>query len=160
MRSVRQASQPRGSGRVRGSTSVKGSAIDPSTRKWVAAERRFWKGQIGNSLPDFCKGEWGKVAPVVDSEPMRSEGRLRSRLSLRPIFEIRPLAASDRASLSFIGKIKAWAHAGKQAYVIRPQACHACRLCIEACPEDALRLAPIRNQEQVVCAHPLDPGRW
>ena len=58
------------------------------------------------------------------------------------VFEIRSLESSDRAALSIVGRLKAWAHGNRQAYVIRPADCHACQLCIKACPEDAIRLIP------------------
>jgi len=47
--------------------------------------------------------------------------------------------------MSFLGGLKAWAHGNRQAFVVRPQDCHACQLCIEACPEAALTLAPQRG---------------
>jgi NAD-dependent dihydropyrimidine dehydrogenase PreA subunit len=46
--------------------------------------------------------------------------------------------------LSWLGMLKAWAHGNKQAYVVRGESCHACRLCIDACPEKALTLAPFQ----------------
>ena len=61
------------------------------------------------------------------------------------VFAIRALTAEERASLSWIGRLKTWAHGGKQAFVVKPEACHACQLCVAACPEDALRLAPLRG---------------
>ena len=64
------------------------------------------------------------------------------------VFEIRKLQPSDRAALSLRGRVKAWAHGHRQAFVVRPADCHACRLCIDACPEDAIRLVP----------YPLAPG--
>ena len=36
-------------------------------------------------------------------------------------------------------------HGNRQAFVMRPADCHACQLCIEACPEKALTLAPYRG---------------
>lgn len=90
-----------------------------------------------------CRGEPGKVAPAVDRN--RCEGKEDCvRVCPYDVFEVRELDAEDRASLSLFGKLKAWAHGNRQAYVVRPQDCHACQLCIEACPEDALRLAPVR----------------
>jgi len=90
-----------------------------------------------------CRGEPGKVAPAVDRN--RCEGKEDClRVCPYDVFEVRVLDAEDRASLSLFGKLKAWAHGNRQAYVVRPQDCHACQLCIEACPEDALRLAPVR----------------
>jgi NAD-dependent dihydropyrimidine dehydrogenase PreA subunit len=90
-----------------------------------------------------CKGEPGRVAPVVDRN--RCEAKEDCvRVCPYDVFEIRSLAPEDRASLSLLGKLTAWAHGNRQAYVVRPADCHACQLCIEACPEQALRLAPQR----------------
>jgi NAD-dependent dihydropyrimidine dehydrogenase PreA subunit len=94
-------------------------------------------------MSDECRGEPGKVAPVVDRN--RCEAKEDCvRVCPYHVFKIRALEPEDRASLSLFGKLKAWAHGNRQAYVVRPQDCHACQLCIEACPEDALRLAPVR----------------
>ena len=88
-----------------------------------------------------CKGAPGRVAPVVDRN--RCEAKADCvRVCPYDVFEIRSLAPEDRASLSLLGKLKAWAHGNRQAYVVRPAECHACQLCIEACPEQALRLTP------------------
>jgi NAD-dependent dihydropyrimidine dehydrogenase PreA subunit len=91
-----------------------------------------------------CKGEPGRVAPVVDRN--RCEAKADCvRVCPYDVFEIRPLGAQDKAGLSFVGRLKAWAHGNKQAYVVRPGDCHACQLCIAACPEEALKLAPLRG---------------
>jgi NAD-dependent dihydropyrimidine dehydrogenase PreA subunit len=95
-------------------------------------------------VSDDCKGTPGKVAPVVDRN--RCEAKEDCvRVCPYGVFEVRALAPEDRAGLSFIGRLKSWAHGGRQAYVVRPGDCHACQRCIEACPEDALRLAPFRG---------------
>ena len=88
-----------------------------------------------------CKGEVGRVAPVIDRN--RCEAKAKC-VEVCPfdVFEIRALEPSDRTKLTVVGKIKAWAHGNRQAYVIRPANCHACKLCLEACPEDAIRLVP------------------
>jgi NAD-dependent dihydropyrimidine dehydrogenase PreA subunit len=82
------------------------------------------------------------VAPIVDRR--RCEAKAAC-VAVCPfgVFEIRMLEPRDRAELSFIGRLKAWAHGNRQAYVIRPGDCHACRACITACPEDAIRLVPV-----------------
>ena len=88
-----------------------------------------------------CKGDAGRVAPVIDRN--RCEAKAGC-VEVCPfdVFEIRSLAPSDKAALSFVGRLKAWAHGNRQAYVIRPADCHACQLCIKACPEEAIRLVP------------------
>ena len=93
---------------------------------------------------ESCRAEAGRVAPVVDRN--RCEAKADC-IAVCPydVFELQPLSAEDRAALSWLGKLRAWAHGNRQAYVIRPEACHACQLCIEACPEHALSLAPLRE---------------
>ena len=89
-----------------------------------------------------CRGEAGRVAPVVDRN--RCEGKQDCvRVCPYGVFEIQVLGREERASLSLLGRLKAWAHGNRQAFVVRGAECHACQLCIEACPEDALRLVPV-----------------
>lgn len=88
-----------------------------------------------------CREAPGKVAPFVDRN--RCEGKEDCvRVCPYDVFEIRKLAPEDRSSLSASGKLKAWLHGWKQSHVVNPGNCHACRLCIEACPEKALELRP------------------
>jgi NAD-dependent dihydropyrimidine dehydrogenase PreA subunit len=84
------------------------------------------------------------VAPEVDRN--RCEGK-QDCVSVCPydVFEMATLSVEDRRGLSLIGRIKAFAHGNRQAFVVRPDDCHACRLCIDACPEKALTLAPSRG---------------
>lgn len=88
-----------------------------------------------------CNGEPGRVVPVVDRN--RCEAK-KACVEVCPfdVFQIRPLEAADRAALSVLGKVKAWVHGNAQAYVVRADDCHACGLCIKACPEQAIRLVP------------------
>lgn len=88
-----------------------------------------------------CQDLQGRVAPVVNRN--RCEGKAEcARLCPYGVFEIRVLAPEDRAALSLRGRLKAWAHGWKQAYVVNPAGCHACRLCVQFCPEQALALQP------------------
>ena len=95
------------------------------------------------SVAESCLEESGKVVPVVDRN--RCEAK-EDCVVVCPydVFEIRSLSKTDRASLSLLGRVKAWAHGNKQAYVVQPENCHACQLCVEACPENALRLVALR----------------
>ncbi len=94
------------------------------------------------SNEESCNEVSGRVAPIVDRN--RCEGKEDCvRVCPFNVFEIGTLTSVQRAELSFIGRLKAWAHDGKQAFVVNPLACHACRLCVDACPEHALSLAPL-----------------
>lgn len=89
-----------------------------------------------------CKGESGRFVPVIDRN--RCEAK-KACVEVCPfdVFEIRPLEVQDRARLSLVGKLKAWVHRNRQAYAVRAEACHACGLCLKACPEQAIRLVQI-----------------
>jgi NAD-dependent dihydropyrimidine dehydrogenase PreA subunit len=88
-----------------------------------------------------CGGEPGKVAPVVDRNRCEAKAACVGVCPYN-VFEVRRLAAEDRSSLSLRGKLKAWAHGNRQAFVVRPDECHACGLCVKACPEGAITLRP------------------
>jgi 4Fe-4S ferredoxin len=90
-----------------------------------------------------CKGQAGRVVPVIDRNRCEAKAGCVEVCPFK-VFEIRSLAPSDKATLSFVGRMKAWAHGHRQAYVIRPDDCQACQRCVEACPEDAIRLVPRR----------------
>jgi NAD-dependent dihydropyrimidine dehydrogenase PreA subunit len=94
-------------------------------------------------MANECDGNPAKVAPVVDRN--RCEGKEQCvQVCPYNVFEVRTLTPEERAGLSLLGRLKAWAHGNRQAFVVRPADCHACQLCIKACPEQALRLAPYR----------------
>jgi 4Fe-4S ferredoxin len=91
-----------------------------------------------------CKGEPGRVAPEIDRN--KCEGKADClRVCPHGVFELGVLAAAQRTSLSLLGRLKGWAHGYRQAFVVKPESCHACKLCIEACPEQAIQLAPLRS---------------
>ena len=88
-----------------------------------------------------CKGAAGRVVPHIDRNRCEAKGGCVEVCPFE-VFEIRALTPADRAALSFRGKLKAWGHHHRQAYVLRPDDCHACGLCVQACPEAAIRLLP------------------
>ena len=88
-----------------------------------------------------CPGAPGRVAPQIDRNRCEAKGPCVEDCPFN-VLEIRSLDASDRESLSWRGRIKAWAHGNRQAHVIRPADCRACQLCVNACPEAAIRLVP------------------
>tara|TARA_B100000676_G_scaffold284510_1_gene312279 strand:- start:11741 stop:11989 length:249 start_codon:yes stop_codon:yes gene_type:complete len=79
------------------------------------------------------------LLPVIDRN--RCEDK-RACVEMCPnsVFEIGVLTAEEKHGLSLRGRLKAWAHGGKQAYVVRPDACNECGICVSACPEGAVYL--------------------
>ena len=86
-----------------------------------------------------CKAPTGKFIPLVDRNRCEAKGDC-VQVCPYDVFEIRPLTREQKKQLSLRGKLKAWAHGGLQASVLNPDACHACSLCVEACPEKAIKL--------------------
>lgn len=87
-----------------------------------------------------CKGT-GRVVPVVDRSRCEAKGPC-VKVCPYGVLAIRPLGPAEKAGMSLLARAKAWAHGNEQAFVVRPDACHACGLCVTACPEDAIKLRP------------------
>lgn len=62
------------------------------------------------------------------------------------VFEIKPISTEDQAKLNLKGKIKTIFFKQK-AYVINPNKCHSCGLCVLACPEKAIKLIHYERYE-------------
>jgi NAD-dependent dihydropyrimidine dehydrogenase PreA subunit len=91
---------------------------------------------------DASPGRAGKVAPVIDRN--LCEGKAECvRVCPFGVFRIEVLSGPQRSALRWRGRLKAWAHGGRQAMVVNAGDCHACRLCVAACPEEAITLAPL-----------------
>jgi 4Fe-4S ferredoxin len=89
-------------------------------------------------FPD-CPTAPGQVAPVIDRN--RCEGKEDCvRVCPYQVFEVRRLTRQERGGLSLRGRIKSFAHGGRQAFAVRADQCHGCALCVAACPEHAIRL--------------------
>jgi 4Fe-4S ferredoxin len=92
------------------------------------------------SEPVDCKQAAGVLAPVIDRN--RCEGKADCvRVCPYDVFEIGVLPATERRALTIVGRMKAFFHGGKQAFAVRADQCHACGLCVTACPEHAIKLA-------------------
>jgi NAD-dependent dihydropyrimidine dehydrogenase PreA subunit len=87
-----------------------------------------------------CKGDPGALVPVVDRG--KCEGK-SDCVDVCPydVFEVRRIDDADFARLGILGKLKSMAHGRKTAYTPQAAACHACGLCVTACPENAIKLA-------------------
>jgi len=82
----------------------------------------------------------GQLKPVIDRN--RCEGKAECvRVCPYKVFEIAKIGEQEKSRLSLRGRFKSWAHGGKQAFAVRADQCRACRLCVDACPENAIELA-------------------
>ena len=89
---------------------------------------------------EACPGAPGKVAPVIDRN--RCEAKEDCvRVCPYDVFEVHALGPAEKATMSWLGRLKAFAHRNRQAFAVRAQDCHACQLCVAACPEQAISLA-------------------
>lgn len=86
-----------------------------------------------------CTQPAGIVHPVIDRN--RCEGKAEC-VAVCPVgvFEIGVLGVEPRRELSFMGKVKGFAHGWRQAFAVREALCEACGLCVKHCPEGAIKL--------------------
>jgi NAD-dependent dihydropyrimidine dehydrogenase PreA subunit len=123
-----------------GSTTSFGDEPVPAT-----APRRTNPAKVkaARSHPDRpgerCRAEPARFVPLVDLT--RCEGK-RDCTEVCPydVFEVTRITDTDFAALSVMGKLRSIAHKRQAAYARRPQDCHACGLCVVACPEGAITL--------------------
>lgn len=91
-----------------------------------------------------CKQEAGIVEPVIDRN--RCEGKADC-VAVCPVgvFAVETLPKAEREQLSFRGKVKGFFHGWQQAILVNPDACEACGLCVQSCPEKAITLLKRSN---------------
>lgn len=104
------------------------------------------------AAPDIVKGSErdfkhpaGKLRPIVN--PQRCEGA-GPCVVVCPVevFELRTLTNNERGALGLKARVKVFVHGGKQAFVVRADACRGCGLCVTTCPERAITL--MRNDSR------------
>jgi len=86
-----------------------------------------------------CKQEPGVFMPIVNRE--KCEGKAEC-VAVCPynVFEMGIVSPQERATLSFVGRLKGTAHGWKQAFPVHAEACRACAECVGSCPEKAITL--------------------
>lgn len=86
-----------------------------------------------------CKAEPETWIPVV--ERARCEGK-KDCVEVCPygVFEVRRIDDADYHALSLLGRLKLRVHRMQTSYTPGAADCHACGLCVVACPEDAITL--------------------
>ena len=87
-----------------------------------------------------CKAEPGTWRPVVNRA--RCEGKSDCvQVCPYDVFEVGPIADHEYRAMGWLGKLKLRVHGMKTAHTPRADQCHACGLCVVACPERAITLA-------------------
>ena len=88
---------------------------------------------------DGCDDAPGRVRPVIDRNRCGAKAACVEACPYQ-VFAVRRLTPDERAGVGLRGSLKLIIHRGRQAVTPRLDACHACGRCVEACPEDAIRL--------------------
>jgi NAD-dependent dihydropyrimidine dehydrogenase PreA subunit len=91
-----------------------------------------------------CRAEPGYLRPVVDHARCEAK-HCCEKICPFNVFEVRRIEKEDFRALPFGAKIKVFAHGMKTAYTPNADACRACTLCVDICPESAIQL--IRHRE-------------
>jgi NAD-dependent dihydropyrimidine dehydrogenase PreA subunit len=86
-----------------------------------------------------CKATPGSFRPVVDRA--RCEGK-KDCVEVCPygVFEVRRIDEGEFRALPFLGRLKVRVHGMQSSYTPGAADCHACGLCVVACPEKAITL--------------------
>lgn len=94
---------------------------------------------LKNANEPDCRHEAGRLVPVVDRG--RCEGKADC-VEVCPygVFEVGRISDADFRALSLLGRLKSLAHRRRTALTPRADECHACGLCVQACPEKAIKL--------------------
>lgn len=94
-----------------------------------------------------CHRPAGAVRPIVDAARCEAKGDC---VAVCPygVFELERIDAAVFAVLPVLSKVKVWAHGMRTATTPNADACRACALCVDACPEKAIRLASVHRLER------------
>jgi NAD-dependent dihydropyrimidine dehydrogenase PreA subunit len=97
---------------------------------------------MSSDIDANCKPDPGLLTPVIDRN--RCEGKAQC-VVVCPyhVFVVDVLPKEQRTGLSLKGKVKGFAHGWRQAFTPNADACHACGLCVAACPEKAITLTRV-----------------
>jgi NAD-dependent dihydropyrimidine dehydrogenase PreA subunit len=94
---------------------------------------------INPSARTRCRQAPGHFVPVIDRNRCEGKGPCTDACPF-DVLAMGVLSRSERSGLTVVGRIKAFAHGHRQAFVVAPDACAACGDCVRVCPEHAITL--------------------
>lgn len=80
-----------------------------------------------------------RVRPVVDFNKCDAHG-ICTHVCVHDVFKISRISAEQFSQLSFMGKLKTIFSDNRKAFVVQPENCHNCGLCVKACAQQAIQL--------------------
>lgn len=86
-----------------------------------------------------CKFPPGFMIPVINSGRCEAKGPCVAACPY-DVLAIRIVPQAKKAEMPFFDRVKLFFHGGKQAYAIDADACRGCGLCVQVCPEEAIKL--------------------
>lgn len=93
-----------------------------------------------------CRAEPGAFQPVVNRNRCEAKADCVEVCPYQ-VFEIVRMERADFEALSLLGKLKSLVHGRMTAATPNAAQCHACGLCVVACPEGAIQLVPAPGAE-------------
>jgi len=96
---------------------------------------------MAKALPaaDACKFPPGIMVPVIDPGRCEAKGPCVAACPF-DVLAIRVVPAAEKAAFPFFDRVKLFFHGGKQAFAVNADACRGCGLCVQVCPEEAIKL--------------------
>lgn len=102
-------------------------------------ERRAAKAAVRKESGEECLSPAGYLRPVVDMARCEAKHCCEVICPFE-VFDVRKIEWGDYWKLPALAKVKVFVHGMKTAYTPNADACRACMLCVEKCPEDAIEL--------------------
>jgi NAD-dependent dihydropyrimidine dehydrogenase PreA subunit len=86
-----------------------------------------------------CKFPPGVMAPEINPSRCEAKGPCVPACPY-DVLVIRVLSSEEKSGLTPMQRFRTFVHGNKRAFVADADACRGCRLCVEACPENAIKL--------------------
>ena len=86
-----------------------------------------------------CRFDPGSMVPVIDPTRCEAKGPCVPACPYG-VLAMRTVPREEKASLPFRARLKLLVHDGQQAFALDPGACRGCGLCVQVCPEKAIKL--------------------